>query len=87
MVGNWRERKESGVDTTEGTIKVSVLKAVLFLWRVFNLLVIVRHDMGVCGNSGLRVWLYNPGQHSHHDGGTLYGLASVSNVQDSSLQL
>ena len=33
MVGNWRERKESGVDTKEGTIKVSVLKAVLFLWR------------------------------------------------------
>ena len=33
MVGNWRERKESGVDTKEGAIKVSVLKAVLFLWR------------------------------------------------------
>ena len=33
MVGNWRERKESGVDTKEGSIKVSVLKAVLFLWR------------------------------------------------------
>ena len=33
MVGNWRERKESGVDMKEGAIKVSVLKAVLFLWR------------------------------------------------------
>ena len=33
MVGNWRERKESGVGTKEGAIKVSVLKAVLFLWR------------------------------------------------------
>ena len=33
MVGYWRERKESGVDTKEGAIKVSVLKAVLFLWR------------------------------------------------------
>ena len=33
MVGNWRERKESGVDTKEGAIKVSILKAVLFLWR------------------------------------------------------
>ena len=33
MVGNWRQRKESGVDTKEGAIKVSVLKAVLFLWR------------------------------------------------------
>ena len=33
MVGNWRQRKESGVDTKEGVIKVSVLKAVLFLWR------------------------------------------------------
>ena len=36
MVGNWRQRKESGVDTKEGVIKVSVLKAVLFLWRVFK---------------------------------------------------
>ena len=33
MVGNWRKRKESGVDMKEGAIKVSVLKAVLFLWR------------------------------------------------------
>ena len=33
MVGNWRQRTESGVDTKEGAIKVSVLKAVLFLWR------------------------------------------------------
>ena len=33
MVGNWHERKESGVDMKEGAIKVSVLKAVLFLWR------------------------------------------------------
>ena len=33
MVGNWCQRKESGVDTKEGAIKVSVLKAVLFLWR------------------------------------------------------
>ena len=33
MVGNWCERKESGVDTKDGAIKVSVLKAVLFLWR------------------------------------------------------
>ena len=33
MVGNWRERKESGVDMKEGVIKVSVLKVVLFLWR------------------------------------------------------
>ena len=33
MMGNWRQRKESRVDTKEGAIKVSLLKAVLSLWR------------------------------------------------------